>query len=200
MRGRSRAIQVGERVLLRPPTAADRAEFVALMRRSRRLHRPWIHPPCDAATYRAALARARRPDVVSSLVCRKEDGDIAGVVNLDQIFRGNFQNAVLSYYAGAPFARRGYMREAVELAIRHAFASLGLHRVEANVQPANASSRALLRRCGFRREGLSRRYVKVGGRWRDHERWALVAEDWRDRPARGGAAAGLRCFLAAFST
>jgi [ribosomal protein S5]-alanine N-acetyltransferase len=71
------------------------------------------------------------------------------------------------------------MREALHLALRHAFGPLRLHRVEANIQPGNAPSRALVRRAGFRREGFSPRYLKIGGRWRDHERWALVCEDWR---------------------
>jgi ribosomal-protein-alanine N-acetyltransferase len=71
------------------------------------------------------------------------------------------------------------MREGLCLALTHAFRSLRLHRVEANVQPDNERSLGLVQRCGFRREGFSTRYLKVGGRWRDHERWAVLAEEWR---------------------
>ena len=73
------------------------------------------------------------------------------------------------------------MTEGMELLLRRAFGDLRLHRIEANVQPGNASSIALVRRCGFVREGFSERYLKVGGRWRDHERWAINAEQWRRR-------------------
>ncbi len=87
--------------------------------------------------------------------------------------------ATLDYYAFVPHASRGYMTEGLSLALRWVFGKLRLHRVEANIQPGNDVSRALVRRLGFRREGFSARYLKIAGRWRDHERWALVAEDWR---------------------
>ena len=91
------------------------------------------------------------------------------------------RSAYLGYYAFVPHAGRGYMSEGLALALRWAFRELHLHRVEANIQPANEASRALVRRLGFRREGFSRQYLKIGGRWRDHERWALLAEDWHGR-------------------
>ena len=101
------------------------------------------------------------------------------MINLSEIVRGNFRSAYLGYYAFVPHAGRGHMTEGLALALRWAFRELHLHRVEANIQPGNAASRALVRRLGFRREGFSPRYLKIAGRWRDHERWALVAEDWR---------------------
>ena len=82
---------------------------------------------------------------------------------------------------GAPYARRGYATEALELVVRFAFGKLKLHRIEANIQPDNVASLALARRAGFQREGYSPRYLKIGGRWRDHERWAILAENWRGR-------------------
>ena len=100
-----------------------------------------------------------------------------GVVNA--IVRGLFHSAYLGYYALAPHAGKGYMTEGMRLVIRHAFVAMKLHRLEANIQPENTASRALVKRLGFRLEGYSPRYLKIAGRWRDHERWALTVEDWR---------------------
>ena len=109
-----------------------------------------------------------------------------GAVELSQIVGGKFRSAYLGYHIGAPFARQGYMREALVMVLALAFGGLRLHRVEANIQPRNVASQRLVRRLGFRREGYSPRYLKIGGRRRDHERWALLVENWRTR--RKGAA------------
>ncbi|MGO9822006.1 MAG: GNAT family N-acetyltransferase [Solirubrobacteraceae bacterium] len=173
------------RVFLRAPTRADRDEFIALMRASRAFHSPWATAPTDDERFAAYLADARRGDFEAMLLCRSEDGAILGFFNLSQIVRRGFQSAYLGYAVGKPYAGQGYMRDGLELVLRYAFATLRLHRVEANIQPTNASSIALARGAGFRREGFSPRYLKIGGRWRDHERWAILAEEWR---ARAGAA------------
>ena len=78
------------------------------------------------------------------------------------------------------------MTEALKLVLRYAFKDLKLHRLEANIQPGNMASVALVKRAGFVREGYSRRYLKICGRWRDHERWAILAEDWKSKPGAGG--------------
>ncbi len=169
------------RVCLRSPKPSDAPEFLRRVRESRRLHRPWVSPPHAPDRFQAWLRRGRRKDYAAFLICRREDGALVGVINVSQIYLGNLRSAYLGYYAFAPFAGQGYMTEGMALVLRRAFGELGLHRVEANVQPGNRDSLRLLRRCGFRREGFSLRYVKVGGRWRDHERWALTKEDRRSR-------------------
>jgi ribosomal-protein-alanine N-acetyltransferase len=167
----------GSRVYLRVPGPRDAAALAELARASRRLHRPWIHAPETTPAVTRWL-RAAGPRRVRLLVCRREDGAIIGVVNLNEIVRGAFHSAYLGYYGFAPHARQGYMTEGLGLVLRHAFRQMGLHRLEANIQPRNRASRALVRRLGFRREGFSPRYLKVLGRWRDHERWAIVREAW----------------------
>ena len=131
-----------------------------------------------AAAYRRYLARCERPDFIGLLIRRREDDAIVGALELSQIARGNFQSAFLGYHVGAPFRGKGYMTEALQLAMRHAFRVLKLHRLEANIQPTNKPSIVLVKRLGFRREGYSPRYLKISGRRRDHERWATLKEDW----------------------
>lgn len=162
------------RVYLRHPTSADQEEFLDLMRRSRKLHHPWIQPPMSTAGYALYLQRMARNDHTGFFVCLREDHRIAAVINLNNIVHGAFLSAYLGYYAGSGFNGQGLMTEGLRQVIRVAVYQLGLHRLEANIQPGNAPSIALVRRLGFRREGFSPAYLFIDGAWRDHERWALV--------------------------
>jgi len=174
------------RVYLRSPERADRGEFVALMRASRAFHRPWATAPTDDEAFEAYLVDSQRHDFEALLACRREDRAILGFFNLSHITRGSLQSAYLGYAVASVYAGQGYMREGIELVLREAFLNLRLHRIEANIQPGNHASIALARGAGFSREGFSPRYLKIGGRWRDHERWAILAEDWRTRAERLG--------------
>lgn len=165
------------RVRLERPGPRREREFLAAVRRSRALLRPWVAPPSTTRAYRAYLRRLRGPGHEGYFVVLRSSGALVGVINLSEIVRGSFRSAYLGYYAFIPHAGRGHMGEGLHLVLRRAFGELKLHRVEANIQPGNKASRALARRLGFRREGFSRRYLKVAGRWRDHERWALLRED-----------------------
>lgn len=150
------------------------------MRRSRRLHRPWSYPPDTREGFGSLLERHRLPSNAIFLICRIDDGALAGFAMLGQIHLGALRSAYIGYYAFAPHDGHGYMTEGLRLVLRHAFGTLKLHRVEANVQPENERSIALVERLGFRREGYSPRYLKIGGRWRDHVRYAILAEEFRD--------------------
>lgn len=181
------ALAVGPRVYLRRPGPHDAAAFIAGARLSDRLHRGWVQAPTTRASFAAYLRRfagrssrnVESATHVGVVVCKREDGALIGVFNFSEIVRGAFESSYLGYYAFAPHAGHGYMSEGLDLVLALGFGRLKLHRVEANVQPTNRRSVSLVRRAGFSREGFSRRYVKIGGRWRDHERWAMLAEDWR---------------------
>jgi len=168
---------MGARVYLRPPAARDRREFLERVRASRRLHRPWAYPPADDQAWASYLKRVRGSGD-ASLVCRLEDDAIVGAVNVSNIVRSAFKNATLGYYGFVPFDGQGYMSEGLTLVMGRAFGELGLHRLEANIQPGNVRSIALVRGLGFRYEGFSPRMLKIGGRWRDHERWAILADEF----------------------
>lgn len=179
-----KALETGSIVYLRLPRAKDCQEFINLNRASIRFYRGLATPIITPEQFASYIKRCKRDDYKGFLICLKQDDTIVGSVNLSQIFRGGFQSAYLGYQVGAPFAGQGYMTEALELVLRHAFDTLRLHRLEANIQPGNRASIALVQRAGFTKEGYSRRYLKIGGRWRDHERWAIVADDWRTRKRR----------------
>jgi ribosomal-protein-alanine N-acetyltransferase len=159
------------------PSLRREREFLDAVRRSRALHRRWASPPRTAREYREYVARVNGPRHYGHFICT-ETGDLAGVINLNEIVRGTFQSAYLGYYAFVPYAGSGYMRPGLQRIIRMAFRKYGLHRVEANIQPDNVRSIALVESLGFQNEGYSSRYLKIGGRWRDHERWALTLERW----------------------
>ena len=131
--------------------------------------------------FNAYLDRCKRDDFYGFLICRRDDGAIVGNINLFNIVRLGVQNAIVGYFVGAPYARQGHATEALQLVLRFAFGKLKLHRVEASIQPHNKASIALVKRAGFVLEGYSRRLVKIAGKWRDHERWAILVDDWRPR-------------------
>jgi [ribosomal protein S5]-alanine N-acetyltransferase len=168
----------GERVYLRHPRKADVNEFTRLVIASRSFLHPWVTPASTPEAFARYLQNSHRASVCAFVICRVEDQRIIGACNLSQIFRGNLRQAFLGYWVGAAFSGRGYMTDALHLALRYAFKNLKLHRIEANIQPENADSKRLAARVGFRLEGFSPRYLKVVGRWRDHERWAICREDW----------------------
>jgi ribosomal-protein-alanine N-acetyltransferase len=166
------------RVSLETPAAAHESAFLEAVGRSGRLHHPWVTAPGDAEAFRRFIDKPAGGREVSFLVMTP-NGEMAGVVNLNEIVRGVFKSAYLGYYAFSPFAGKGAMTAGLRALMRRAFGPLGLHRLEANIQPENRASIALVRRVGFRLEGFSPRYLKIGGRWRDHERWAITREDFR---------------------
>jgi ribosomal-protein-alanine N-acetyltransferase len=134
--------------------------------------------------FHANLGDLRRPDFEAMLVCRREDRAILGFSNFSHITRGSLQNAYLGYAVGSTFAAQGYMREGTDLVLLEAFLTLRLH-PDRGQNPARQSCLQRGRaRATFSREGFAPRYLKISGRWRHPERWAILAEDWRAHRAR----------------
>lgn len=164
------------RTELERPTLLREEEFLEAVRHSRKLHKGLVAPPATAERYRAYLNGLRADNREGFFVVVKQTDSLAGVITISEIVRGAFQSAYVGYYALEPHAGAGYLREGLQQVIAHGFGKLKLHRLEANIQPGNERSIALAKGLGFTREGYSRRYLKVCGRWRDHERWALLAD------------------------
>ena len=166
-------------VRLEPASLRHEAEFIAAARRSVALHAPWVIAPTDASAFRGYVGRHGARDLGYLLF--SEQDELVGVVNVSEIVRGWFQSAYLGYYGFVPHDVRGYMTAGVTAVVSLCFDTLGLHRLEANIQPGNTRSLALAKRLGFRKEGFSERYLNIGGQWRDHERWAITREEWPRR-------------------
>jgi ribosomal-protein-alanine N-acetyltransferase len=157
-------------------TADDEARFLELARISADLHHPWVGLPRTPEGFSRYLARSDQLTAACMVVCLKDRGDLVGMININDIVRGSYQRGVLGFAAFLPYVGQGYMSAGVALAVHYAFEQLDLNRVEADVQPANAASLKLIRRLGFRREGLSPGFIKIGGVWCDHERWAITRQ------------------------
>lgn len=165
-------------VVLRRATPKDADELDAAFKRSAEFHQPWTYPPKDIEKY------TNQPHLY--LVCVKETDEIAGTFNISQIVRYRFQSAYLGYNAFVPYHGKGYMRQGIRLLLREAFENLGLHRLEANIQPGNRASIALVLGAGFNKEGYSPKYLRVGDEeWKDHERWAIINERWVEHEDAG---------------
>ena len=169
-------------IYLRRVTHNDEAEFLALMRASEELHQPWIQAPTTPALFKYYLQRIRRNDHEGFAICRGTDEVIVGVININNIVRGSFLSASLGYYVGATFQGQGYMQAGLTRLIDYAFSTMGLHRLEANIQPDNLRSQELVRRCGFEYEGLSKNFLFLDGAWRDHQRWCVIDSRAKLRP------------------
>lgn len=172
-------------VLISAPSPADAEEFISAVRASPAL-RPWVDPPATPERFAAYLQRAGREDQASYLIRHAGCGGLVGYANISNIVRGSLQSGYLGYGGFASHAGRGLMTEGIGVVVQAAFAELGLHRLEVNVQPGNTRSLAVARRLGCRLEGFSPRYLMVDGAWRDHERWAVLADEFNGPAALGG--------------
>ena len=163
---------------LEKPSRRRREEFLNAARKSKKLHGRWTSAPQTASEFDAYLKRIRRKTHLGYWVI-SEERELAGVITISEIVRGNFWSGYIGYYAFAPHHGHGYMTRGLNAVLFDAFRNQGLHRLEANIQPGNKSSRSLVERLGFRLEGFSPRYLKIAGRWQDHERWAITVEEWQ---------------------
>lgn len=181
----------GNGVWLRPPTMSDYVAWSELRSRSRAHLTPWepqwTLDELGQGSFRQRLrhyAREQRDDLgYAFFVFRTVDDVLLGGLTLSNVRRGVSQTATLGYWIGQPYVRRGHMTAAVGAILGHGYEELRLHRIEAACLPGNAGSIGVLESCGFTREGLARRYLKINGTWQDHLLFARLRDD---EPIRAG--------------
>jgi len=182
-----------ERMTLRQPQFADFRAWVSLREQSAGFLTPWEPRWADDHLSRKGFSNrvywAQRSisggSAVPLFLIRREDDVLLGAITLDNIRRGPAQAGTLGYWVGAPFARQGYMREAIAALVHHAFERLDLSRIEAACLPENVASRRLLETCGFKYEGVAQSYLQINGRWRTHVLYAALRADRRGRAGTG---------------
>lgn len=193
MLGRRRPLRLRtERMELRLPQHSDFIAWARLRRESRDFLTPWEplwardHLTRKSFTNRVYWAmRAARNETALPFFLMRHDGVLLGALTLDNIRRGPAQMATIGYWIGAPYARQGYMREAIGAVVHHAFAVMDLSRIEAACLPENTASRHLLERAGFKYEGVAQAYLQIDGRWRNHVLYANLRRDRRGRSVAG---------------
>jgi [ribosomal protein S5]-alanine N-acetyltransferase len=163
-------------ILLSPVRRGDCADLVAANLASQSYHAPWVKAFTDAEGFDSWFSQTVTGANIGLVARESESNGVVGVFTLSQIALGNFRSSYLGYYGMVAFAGRGLMTQALKAVMDYAFDEVGLNRVEANIQPGNLRSIALVARCGFEKEGFSKRYLKINGVWCDHERWARVAD------------------------
>ena len=194
MRTRREASLTGPRVLLRPLAVADYVAWREVRVRSKDWLEEWEplpdpgtpDPVADREAFRArcgAWDRQRQFDSAYGYGLFLLDGTFAGEVSLGSVLRGPFQSSFIGYWIDEAQAGHGYVPEAVALAIRYGFETLGLHRMEAAIVPRNAKSRRVAAKLGLRDEGVAERFLQIRGVWEDHVRYAITYEDWLARGA-----------------
>ncbi len=170
-------LRMGQRTYITAPTGRQAAEYREFLNRNMAYHKPWVHHSTDPDYFDQYLRRIKRGVTQGCFVLEVKSDRLLGVININNILLGPIRSASLGYYGDRNYAGTGHMTEAMGLVLKYAVEDLGLHRLEANIQPGNIPSIRLVQKLGFTKEGFSPKYLQIAGKWRDHERWAILDED-----------------------
>jgi ribosomal-protein-alanine N-acetyltransferase len=181
----------GRRVLLRPLTVADFAQWQEVRRRNvdwltkwepaRVIGQPDVVEDRDAFAVRCSARQRERQLGTGYGFGVFVEGDFAGEINLSSVQRGPFQSSYVGYWIDEKSAGNGYVPEALVVLARYAFEELRLHRIQIAIIPRNSASRRVVEKLHVREEGIARRYLEINGVWEDHVRYAITAEEWDER-------------------
>jgi [ribosomal protein S5]-alanine N-acetyltransferase len=165
--------------VIRPVRPADGEELAALYLANRDFLAPF-EPVRPAEFFTADGQRERlqrQLDGETHPFAILDDGAIAGTINLFGIVRESLQSGVIGYWVDGARNGRGLATGAVGELLAFAFGELDLHRVEAATLVDNVSSQRVLRKNGFEKIGLARRYLRIDDEWRDFLLFQRLADD-----------------------
>ncbi len=174
------------RLLLQTPGIEHLPQVLDYYMRNREHFAPWgpaRQPEWDTPEYHLSkIQQYGEPEGQATnlwllLGSKEQPGKIIGDVHLSNIVRGIFQSCHLGYKLDEREQGKGLMREALQAVIHHAFTYMKLHRIEANIMPANKRSIKLVQSLGFAEEGLAKKYLKINGVWEDHLHYTLLNSD-----------------------
>jgi ribosomal-protein-alanine N-acetyltransferase len=181
----------GRRVVLRPLVPGDFTDYSEVRKRNGDWLTKWEPArlpaqPDPADAYDAFVARCSARQRERQLGTGYGFGifcgsTLCGEINLSSVQRGAFQSGSIGYWVDRAQAGNGYCPEAVVVVSRYAFEDLALHRLQIAIIPRNSASRRVVEKLELRSEGVAIGYLQINGRWEDHIRFALTAEEWRAR-------------------
>lgn len=169
-------IAMGQNIQLQAPTKGHKELYRQFIKNNKSFHEPWVYIPDDGRYFDQYLKRLKTGKSLGFFIYTNQTNEFVGVINLNNIQLNPFSSASLGYYMDQNKCRNGYMSDAIRLVLSHAFYKIGLNRIEANIQPDNFASLAMVKKLGFKYEGFSPRYLQIGGEYRDHERWAHLCD------------------------
>ncbi len=173
----------GIEVLLRPLTVDDGPAFQSV----RRANAAWLEewdatspdPDAPSRTFEELVQQYDRDARAGRALpfAVEVEGRFVGQLSVGSIVLGSFRSCYIGYWVSRSVAGQMVIPTAMAVAGDHVLGTLGLHRIEVNIRPENTASLAVVRKLGFRREGLRPHYLHIAGAWRDHVSFALTTED-----------------------
>lgn len=176
---------VGKNIFIRQYEVSDAAALLELQIRNKEFFQAYTPMRIEGfytiegqtKGIEANIAQGESGSRYSFGIFLSETDELIGSVALSEILRGSLQSCYIGYYLDQQHNGKGYMTEAVILAVDFAFKKLELHRIEAGVMPRNIKSMKVLEKAGFHKEGIAIKNVKINGKWEDHQVLAIVGAD-----------------------
>ncbi len=177
----AKRLMTGDRVHILPPSSALKSVYFSFIEENIHYHQPWVFLSLSELHYKYYIKANKEGTSRGCFIFHNETKELIGVININNIMLGPVSSASLGYYNAEKFSKTGLMSEGMLLVLDYAFQILKLNRIEANIQPDNIASLIFAKKIGFQKEGFSPKYLKIGDEFKDHERWAILKDDFDKR-------------------